>query len=354
VDASATTRALTPDDQPDGLVIADADGLVVLFNVPAQHLTGVRSDDAIGKALYDVLPFEDIDGRLWWSCADPWGGLSTRTGHPERLLELPGGRQLLVTAKYVRNSPAGPVQNVVIALRDTRARLRIDRDHADLLAEAAHEIRTPLTSLKGFAAVLARRWDRFTDGQRLLMVQTIGADADRLARLVSTILDIARIDAGRFTMRPRPLDLAKATRKQIDLMVSAGHEPSTFVVDVRGPLPETWADPDQMEQVLTNLLENAVRHGAGTVTIVVQPARHEGGEATAVEVSDQGAGLPEGAGARVFGKFWSGGSNAGTGLGLYVVKAIIEAHGGTVEAANVPDGGAVFRFVLPAGAQQLP
>ena len=72
-----------------------------------------------------------------------------------------------------------------------------------------------------------------------------------------------------------------------------------------------------------------------------------------MEVSDRGSGLPEGAGARVFAKFWSGGTHAGTGLGLYVVKAIIEAHGGTVEAANGLAGGAAFRFVLPAGAQQL-
>lgn len=186
---------LDPDDLPDGLVIAGADGRVVCFNSAATRLTGIAPGAALGSPLAAALPLEDLDGRRWWQLTDPYGGLATRTGQPERNLLLPGGREVLVSARYVRERPCGALLRVVIALRGTEERRRTERSHAELIATVAHELRSPLTSVKGFTATLLAKWERFTDGQKRLMLETVDADADRVTRLIAELLDISRIDA---------------------------------------------------------------------------------------------------------------------------------------------------------------
>ncbi|MFE6868278.1 ATP-binding protein [Kitasatospora sp. NPDC057692] len=354
---------LDPDDLPDGLVVADALGRVVCFNRAAARLTGVAPQAVLGGALEDVLPLEDLDGRRWWQLTDPYGGLAVRTGQPERNLLLPGGREVLVSARYVRERPGGPLERLVIALRGTEARRRTERSHAELIATVAHELRSPLTSVKGFTATLLAKWERFTDGQKRLMLETVDADADRVTRLIAELLDISRIDAGRLELRKQVVDLAAAVRRHVERKVATGIPEERFDIRVSEPLTVLWADPDKVDQVLANLLENAVRHGEGTVTIEVAPAKEvveapvweRPGtqprivEGTAVTVSDEGSGIPEEAVPRVFTRFWRGSKRGGTGLGLYIVKGIVEAHGGSIRVDRAPGGGARFRFILPAG-----
>ncbi|MFB7380137.1 ATP-binding protein [Kitasatospora purpeofusca] len=354
---------LDPDDLPDGLVVADALGRVVCFNRAAARLTGVQPGAALGSGLEDVLPLEDLDGRRWWQLTDPYGGLAVRTSQPERNLLLPGGREVLVSARYVRSRPKGPVEKLVIALRGTEARRRTERSHAELIATVAHELRSPLTSVKGFTATLLAKWERFTDGQKRLMLETVDADADRVTRLIAELLDISRIDAGRLELRKQVVDLGAAVRRHVERKVATGIPEDRFDIRIGEPLTVLWADPDKVDQVLANLLENAVRHGEGTVTIEVAPAKEvveapvweRPGtpprivEGTAVTVSDEGSGIPEEAVPRVFTRFWRGSRRGGTGLGLYIVKGIVEAHGGSIRVDRAPGGGARFRFVLPAG-----
>ncbi|MFJ6213610.1 ATP-binding protein [Streptomyces sp. NPDC092296] len=360
---------LDPDDLPDGLVIADRHGDIVCFNTAAVRITGVDRARALGRPLAEALPLEDLDGRRWWQWTDPYGGLATRTRQPERNLLLPGGREVLVSARYVRDARCGPVRQLVVALRGTEARRRTERSHAELIATVAHELRSPLTSVKGFTATLLSKWERFTEDQKKLMLETVDADADRVTRLIAELLDISRIDAGRLEVRRQVVDIASAVHRHTDSMAAAGIAAERFLIRVHQPLPQLWADPDKVDQVLWNLLENAVRHGEGTVTIEVEPARElvEGPaerrppgtprpepagrvlEGTAVTVSDEGPGIPEDSIQRVFTRFWRGSKRGGTGLGLYIVKGIVEAHGGTIRVGRAPGGGARFRFILPAG-----
>lgn len=342
---------IAPDDLPDGLVVADESGRVVCFNRAATRITTVRRADAIGSPLERALPLEDLEGRRWWPLTDPYGGLATRVGQPERNLLLPGGREVLVSARYVRTHPCGPVRRVVVSLRDTEARRRTERSHAELIATVAHELRSPLTSVKGFTATLLAKWERFTDDQKRLMLETVDADANRVTRLIAELLDISRIDSGRLEVRRQPVDIATAVGRHIQAHVSAGQAPGRFVVRLHRPLPDLWADPDKIDQVLSNLLENAVRHGEGTVTIEVAPAPLKNqAEGTAVTVSDEGPGIPEESMGRVFTRFWRGSKRGGTGLGLYIVKGLVEAHGGTITVGRAPGGGARFRFTLPVAA----
>ncbi|MFD3730759.1 ATP-binding protein [Streptomyces sp. NPDC058632] len=354
--AGPAEPGIDPDQLPDGLVVADEHGRVVCFNAAAARITAVPAERALGQRLDEALPLEDLEGRRWWQLTDPYGGLAIRVSQPERNLLLPGGREVLVSARYVRTRPTGPVHRVVVSLRDTEARRRTERSHAELIAIVAHELRSPLTSVKGFTATLLAKWERFTDEQKQLMLETVDADADRVTRLIAELLDISRIDSGRLELRRQPVDIGAAVGRHIQAHVAAGQSADRFLLRVQHPLPDLWADPDKVDQVLSNLLENAVRHGEGTVTIDITPSAsprdRENGEhaATSVTVSDEGPGIPEESMNRVFTRFWRGSKRGGTGLGLYIVKGIVEAHGGTITVGRAPSGGAELRFTLPVAA----
>jgi signal transduction histidine kinase len=342
---------LAPEDFPDGLVVADQNRRVICFNAAAARITDRRPGDVLGLPIERALPLEDLDGRRWWALTDPYQGLAIRTGQPERNLLLPGGREVLVSAKYVRSHPTGPVQRLVVAVRGTETRRRNELSHAELIATVAHELRSPLTSVKGFTATLLAKWERFTEDQKKLMLETVDADANRITRLIAELLDISRIDSGRLEVHRQPVDIAAAVQRHVDALIAAGQQADRFAVRVAGPLPVLWADPDKIDQILGNLLENAVRHGAGTVTIELAPAPYKDRtEGTAVTVNDEGPGIPEESMARVFTRFWRGSKRGGTGLGLYIVKGIVEAHGGVITVGRGPGSGAQFRFILPGGA----
>jgi signal transduction histidine kinase len=357
-------QSLIADELPDGLVVADDTGRVVVFNRAAVRLTGIAAEEAIGKYVYDVLPFRDDDGRDWWMFVDPYNGLATRSRHPERSLVLGDGpaggyggspsrgdTELLVSVGYVRDGRSGPVRRLVITLRGAQQRARLERSRAELVSTVAHELRAPLTSVKGFTATLLAKWSRFNDDQKRVMLETVNADADRVTRLITELLDVSRIESGRMEVRRQLVDVPERARKIIAGRVASGDSEDRFRLEAALDLPETWLDADKIDQILGNLVENAVRHGAGIVTIVVQRARPNGDqpEAITVSVRDQGEGIPPEMALRVFRQFWRGKRRGGTGLGLYIVKGLIEAMDGEIAVARAPGGGAEFRFMLPAG-----
>jgi hypothetical protein len=345
----AAGARLLADDLPDGLVVADDSGRIVVFNRAAVRLTSIDAADAIGKFVFDVLPFRDDDERDWWVCTDPYKGLATRTRHPECSLYLADGTELLVCVGYVRDGRCGPVRQLVVTLRGAQQRARLERSRAELVSTVAHELRSPLTSVKGFTATLLTKWHRFTDDQKRVMLETVNADADRVTRLITELLDVSRIESGRMEVHRQLVDLPGRARKIIAGRVAAGEPEDRFRVEIDDGLPETWLDADKIDQILGNLVENAVRHGAGIVTIVVERAGGNGGPEVAVSVRDQGEGIPPEVASRVFRQFWRGKRRGGTGLGLYIVKGLVEALGGEITVSRAPGGGAEFRFILPAG-----
>jgi PAS domain S-box-containing protein len=344
-------HSLIADELPDGLVVADETGRVVVFNRAAARLTGIAAEEAVGKFVSDVLRFRDDDSRDWWVFADPYHGLATRTRHPERSLFLADGTELLVSVGYVRDTRSGPVRRLVLTLRGAQQRARIERSRAELVSTVAHELRSPLTSVKGFTATLLAKWSRFTDDQKRVMLETVNADADRVTRLITELLDVSRIESGRMEVHRQLVDVPDRARKIIAGRVAAGEPEDRFGIQSAEDLPETWLDADKIDQILANLVENAVRHGAGIVTVMVQRARTGSDQhaAIAVSVRDQGEGIPPEMAPRVFRQFWRGKRRGGTGLGLYIVKGLVESMGGEITVGRAPGGGAEFRFILPAG-----
>jgi signal transduction histidine kinase len=366
------------DELPDGLVIADHAGRVIVFNRAAARLTGIDASAALGADIRSLLPLRDSEGRDWWDCAKPYRGLATRTRHQETPLFLDGETELLVTVGYVRAPRCGPVlaaapgvpgavQRLVITLRGAQQRARLERSRADLVSTVAHELRSPLTSVKGFTATLLAKWGRFTDDQKRVMLETVNADADRVTRLITELLDVSRIESGRMEIHRQLVDIPERVRKIVAGRVAAGDPPDRFHVAAAPGLPETWLDADKVDQILGNLIENAVRHGAGTVTVVVEPvesaaagpavpgvaqagaAGGAGAAAVAISVRDEGDGVAPELVPRIFRQFWRAKRRGGAGLGLYIVKGLVEAHGGTISVSRAPGGGAEFRFTMPAG-----
>jgi signal transduction histidine kinase len=332
---------------PDGVLIAGPDERVLYANDLAREMTGIA--DPVGMHLDNALPLDDLKGHSWFDSANPYGGLTIRKRIAEKPWFSPQGTEFLVTARIVRDD-AGAVHRVVVALRHARVRKVHDRDRSDLVATVAHELRSPLTGIKGFSSTLLTKWDRFSDEQRQLMLETIDADADRLTRLITELLDAARIEAGRLALRREGVDVAAVLAK---VLTSAGFGDSLADVLVVGDdVPTIWADRDRLLQVFTNLVENALRHGLGLHRVTVSADA----DGVRVEVIDEGPGIAVEDRPRVFSRFWRSGPGAGSGLGMYIVAGIVDEHGGSIAIDDGRERGAIVRVWLPinepAGPQQ--
>ncbi len=215
----------------DGVVIFDRDGSVVLVNRAAERLFGVDRHAVVGKQFTDAFSLTDNDGRTWVEHNLPFEGPRTRTGVPEQSWVLPDGNECLVTARIRRDLPLGPPTGVAMSVRSGRGRARLDRERSDLVAAVAHELRSPLTGVKGFVQAMLSRWTRLNDEQKLLMLTTVHADADRLSRLITELLDVARLDTGRLSLARRGADV-RVLLERIITNVKAG-APHDIVLDAR-------------------------------------------------------------------------------------------------------------------------
>jgi len=336
VKTSTLIRSLA-DAYPDGILGATRDGVVTILNAQGAAMLGVDSADAVGLPLTQVLKLLDQDGRTWLEVNEPFNNISTVRGVPEQSWLNASGEEVLTTARLVRDKPLGPVVGLAVGLRTGRGRALLDRERSDLVATVAHELRSPLTGVKGFVQALLNRWDKLSDDQRKMMLETVNADADRLARLIAELLDVARIDTGRLQLYPRPSS-AQMLVGRVVASIEAGTARTITLVS-EDDLPEVFADPDKFTQVVTNLVENAVRHGQGTVTVHLL-AHTDDVTGVRIMVDDEGDGIPAELRKRVFTKFWTTGESGGSGLGMYIVGGLSRAHGGDVTITEAPGGGA--------------
>lgn len=338
------------DELPDGVVVIGADRAVVFVNRAAERISGWRREEAIGLPYQEVLNLRDAGGLAVHEHADPFDRtLAITTGCPERDLVLRrrdgGDRPVAIRATY-RRDDAGRIERVLVSVRDAERRRRIERAGSDLISTVSHEIRSPLTSVKGFTSTLLRKWGRFNDEQKQHMLRTINADADRVTRLLTDLLDVSRLEAGRLELHRQEVDLAEIGAHVAERlsMEAAEHPIETHFAP---GLPKVFADPGKLEQVLINIAENALKYAdPGPVRI---SAEVRGGEVV-LRIADAGPGIDPRHLQHLFTKFYRRGAGErrpGTGLGLYICKGIIEAHGGQIAVERSGPDGTVFAFTLP-------
>jgi signal transduction histidine kinase len=219
---------------------------------------------------------------------------------------------------------------------------------AELISKIAHELRSPLTSVKGFSATLVKRWDQFTDEQKLQFVETIQADAERMSRIVSEVLDLARIEADRLELNRTDAHVRSIVERALaHLSQLDGAKRVELTIDDE---LTAWADPERLERVMSNLLENAVKF-SDEGPINVDAARD--GTITRIDVVDAGVGIPEEKLANIFsGPAPKSGpaTPLGTGLGLYITRRLVEAHGGSISVESEQGKGSTFTVTLPTEA----
>ena len=219
---------------------------------------------------------------------------------------------------------------------------------AELISKIAHELRSPLTSVKGFSATLVKRWDRFTDEQRLQFVETIHADAERMGRIVSEVLDLARLEANRLEIHPAEVEVAGVARQSAEhLSGLPGGERVT--VDVSDEI-KAFVDPERLGHMLRNLIENAIKFSDEGDIRVTAGARDGNVE---IVVEDSGIGIEdERLGDLFLGPAPHGQRSgpSGTGLGLYLTRRLAEAHGGDISVDSEVGKGSRFTITLPAEA----
>jgi signal transduction histidine kinase len=224
----------------------------------------------------------------------------------------------------------------------------LDRAKSAFVAIASHELRTPLTALQGFSEILAVR--RLPPEEVTRLAQVMRREARRLGRIVSDLLDLSRIERGLEPALCRiPVKIEATIEATVDLF-RQGTASHPIMAECESALPVVDADPDALERVLTNLVSNAIKYSPSGSTVRVGARALAGG--VAIEVADAGRGIPADALSRVFEPYYrvpdAAGAAHGTGIGLAVVKALVEAHGGTVRVESAPAMGTRVTVILPS------
>jgi signal transduction histidine kinase len=257
----------------------------------------------------------------------------------------------------------------VLCLRDRASRRAGAVSGIEIVSTVSHELRSPLTSVKGYTSLLLNRWDRLKDDQKRMMLEQVNHDADRVTRLITELLDISRLETGRLVLRRQMVDLPALATSVVTKVALEYPELEVSEVFAAG-FPRVYADPDKLEQVLTNLVENACKYasprglritgavllaGATSAAGTAGPAAGGGpssgdeGDAVSVTVTDRGEGIQAADLGKVFTKFFrrAEGRPTGSGLGLWISRGLVESHGGRLTASSVLGEGTSFAFTLP-------
>jgi signal transduction histidine kinase/DNA-binding response OmpR family regulator len=325
--------AVTIESLGDALIVTEPDSMTIA---------------AVNPRASELVPELVVAGRI-----DPDDGPlpSLESALAGETVVEHGGRTLSITAAKLGSSQDG----IVWTVRDMSERARLEQAKSDFVATASHELRSPLTSIKGFVELLDRSPENMSPRQREF-VDIILRSTDRLVELVNDLLDVARIEADRVEITKRPIDIGEAVREVAELMgprIADKHQ--QLGVYVAPALPMALADPGRVRQIVANLLTNAHLYTGegGRIHIGVEPDRAW----VQILVEDSGIGMDKEESSRVFDRFYraraarpdgGSGSISGTGLGLSIVKSLVELHDGEIEVESEVGRGTVFKVLLPA------
>jgi len=351
----------------DAIFMVDREGQIVAFNPAAEVLTGWPVSQAVGRGIDDVLcGVTNGHPSLAEATARVLAEGTVKATLVEATILTRNGSYRDVGASYAYVPPRngeGPYALAVV--RDISHQKEVERLKSDFISMVSHELRTPLAVIKGYAATLLNAQLHLEPERQQKFIRGINDASDRLTRLIDNLLSVSRLESGRFKVNPQLLDLVELVHKVI-----GGVHPSVSSHRLRYELPTerliVLADRDQIEQLLLNLVTNAVKYSpaGGEVVVTLRDLDGKLGQVSqlapdgeprrwmVVSVRDCGIGIPANQLPFIFDKFYRGDSPtvrrvAGTGLGLYICKSIVEAHQGQIWAESEPGHGSTFFVALP-------
>ncbi|MCC6579483.1 MAG: PAS domain S-box protein [Phycisphaeraceae bacterium] len=333
----------------DFIAMASLDGQLIFMNETGRHLVGLDPSRPVAS-----LHLSDLHAFDTWSTlqriALPAINETLRWEGEGKLRHLGNGslRDVHISLFLVRNPQNNEPLCIATVQRDITQRKEVDRMKDELVATVSHELRTPLTSLRGYTELLLAR--EFTAEKQRQFLQIVYDETIRLNKLINDFLDIRRMESGRQTYEFVSLDLVPVVQEAMKLF-RHGTKKLTWDIQLPQTLPPVYADRDRMFQVLANLVGNAVKFTSDGGKIIVG-ARQQGA-AVLLWVTDTGPGIAKEEQAQLFTKFYRGSHSTknnlqGSGLGLSIVKEIIDAHEGRVAVDSAVGKGSTFSFSLPA------
>lgn len=336
----------------DGLWVYDADGRVVDVNQAALNMFGLASRaDAIEHGTFEKLVFRDAEGRNVPLSDMPYARALGGQTVPDYLAvarHLISGRDLDLSIAAAPIESRGIV-GAVLVIRDITALQELDRKKDEFLSVASHELRTPLTTIKGYTQLLAQTVNDLEPEERATYINAVLGEIERMMGLISELLDVSRIETNRLQIHPQPIRWLQFIEGRISAF-RVQHPMRSMRFDVNAPESVVVADPDRMRQVVDNLLSNALKYSPEGSDIDVRVATVDGFVETAV--TDHGIGIPKDEIPQLFERFHrarnvSSRYYGGLGLGLYIARAIVEAHGGDIGVESEEGLGSTFTLRMP-------
>ena len=328
----------------DGIVAVDREGKVVLWNAAAERITGVPASEALGGT-----PLQVLQRELHSDDEAPSGDrlVAIRRGNEEVWLSL---------TEAIMRDPAGAVAGRIFAFRDISDERVVEQMKSEFVAAVSHTLRTPLTSIYGFAETLLRQDVLFGEEERATFLGFIASESERLTKIVDKLLTVARLDTRDLQVQVAPTDVGSVVSEAVaGAQESVAVNAHSFVLDLPAEPLTAAADAEKLRQILDSLVDNAIRYSpdGGTVTVT---ARRKG-DTVEVRVEDEGIGIPEAEQRRIFAKFYRAETVArdpgagGTGLGLFIARGLVAAMGGRIWVDSREGQGSSFAFELPASRE---
>ena len=336
----------------DGIILTNSDGRIESMNPAALLLFGISTgapEVVEGRSLIEVTHEYELHSVLQAALQD-----TATTPRDRDKLELELGKNVVSVVVTRVPAPDGKPPAGLVVLQDVTELRKLERARRDFVANISHELRTPITSIKLLAETLGTTLDA-ANVDALAFLARIDVELDGLTQLVRELLQLSRIESGQVQLNLAPVGMSGLLERAASrLRAQAERAGLLLSVEAEEGLPRANADAERIEQVLVNLLHNAIKFTSPGGKIVLRASRHDGG--LLISVSDTGVGIPEEDLPRIFERFYkvdkartgARDREAGTGLGLAIAKHIVQAHNGRIWVTSRIGEGTTFSFTLSA------
>jgi PAS domain S-box-containing protein len=336
----------------NGVLVVDGHGHVVTMNPALERLTGRSLREAWGQPCCDILHCEltrQAETQEAPVCPLKFGKTDKDRAFLEYEIDTRAGGTVPVEVSYgLIRDEQGEVDRIIMVFRDLSHQKRLDRQRAEIIGNVSHELRTPLALIKGYATTLLSPAVSLDEQEARRFLRNVSMAADRLERMIDDLLWASRLEMEEIALRPRSFNLKRQVR-QVLAWFQPHAQDCYLVADLPDESLSIWADPERVEQVLVNLLTNAVKYSVPGSTITIRGQSLSDPPRVVVHVSDEGTGIAAEHLPHLFDRFYrTEAGQEGVGLGLYICRRLVEAMGGQIWVVSEVGEGSTFSFTLPA------